>query len=158
MCSITLFQESIPQVPLTFTPVFFWKTFRDASVSSPKWPSTVTPSTDCSTETATPEFPFRMIGSWVSNFPVRTTAFLKSVQDTLLFRSNHRWCSPVSTLSLHSQGSCMLNLALAVSPGLSCAIILVYRWRGGLSSDQLLEPVPVTFARIADGQFFAHTS
>lgn len=37
------------------------------------------------------------------------------------------------------------NLALAVSPGLSCAIILIYRWRGGLSSDQLLEPVPVTF-------------
>ena len=114
MCSIIFFQESIPQVPLTFTPVFFWKTFRDASVSSPKWPSTVTPSTDCSTETATPEFPFRMIGSWVSNFPVRTTAF--SEVCTLLFRSSHRWCIPVSTLSLHSQGSCMLQSGSCCQP------------------------------------------
>ena len=114
-CSITFFQESIPQVPFAFTPVFFWKTFRDVSVSSPKRPSTVPPSTDCSTETATPEFPFRMIGSWVSNFPVRTTAFL-NVPDTLLFRSSHRWCIPVSTLSSHSQGSCMLRSGSCYQP------------------------------------------
>lgn len=44
MCSITLFQVSMPQVPFAFTPTFFWKTLRESYVSFPNCPSTSTPS------------------------------------------------------------------------------------------------------------------
>lgn len=44
MCSITLFQVSMPQVPFAFTPTFFWKTLRESYVSFPNCPSASTPS------------------------------------------------------------------------------------------------------------------